>query len=84
MKRETKYTETEGNEIYRNETERKETKWNVHKNWKGMQFSETNIPKRNKTEYVETHYLKNTEQNLTTLGRGVHYYVLRKCFHADS
>jgi hypothetical protein len=24
-------------------------------------------------------YLKNTEQNLTTLGRGVHYYVLRKC-----
>jgi hypothetical protein len=24
-------------------------------------------------------YLENTEQNLTTLGRGVHYYVLRKC-----
>jgi hypothetical protein len=24
-------------------------------------------------------YLKNTEQNITTLGRGVHYYVLRKC-----
>jgi hypothetical protein len=43
------------NEIYRNETERNETKWNVHKNWKGMQFNETNIPKRNKTEYVETY-----------------------------
>jgi hypothetical protein len=28
-------------EIYRNETERDETQWNVHKNWKGMQFSET-------------------------------------------
>ena len=24
-------------------------------------------------------YLKNTEQNLTTLGWGIHYYVLRKC-----
>jgi hypothetical protein len=60
MKRETKYTETERNEmkrseIYRNETERNKTKWNVHKNWKGMQFSETNIPKQNKTEYVETY-----------------------------
>jgi hypothetical protein len=67
MKRETKYTETERNEmkrneIYqneakRNEAKRNEMKWNVHKNWKGMQFSETNIPKRNKTEYryVETY-----------------------------
>jgi hypothetical protein len=41
MKRETKYIETE-----RNLPKRNETKWNVHKNWKGMQFSETNIPKR--------------------------------------
>jgi hypothetical protein len=24
-------------------------------------------------------YSENTEQNLTTLGRDVHYYVLRKC-----
>jgi hypothetical protein len=70
MKRETKYTETEQNEmnrneiyqnemkrneIYQSETERNETKRNVHKNWKGMQFNETNIPKRNKTEYVETY-----------------------------
>jgi hypothetical protein len=69
MKRETKYTETERsemkrneiyqnemkrNEIYRNEMKRNETNWNVHKNWKGTQFSETNIPKRNITEYVET------------------------------
>ena len=66
MKRETKYTETERNEmkrseIYRNETERNETKWNVHKNWKGMQFSETNIPKRNKTEYVDKGNNKITE-----------------------
>ena len=58
MKRETKYTET--NETKRNVTKftaakRNETKWNVHKNWKGMQFRETNIPKRNKTEYVETY-----------------------------
>ena len=30
------------NEIYRNGT-----KQNVHKNWKGMQFSKTNIPKQN-------------------------------------
>ena len=37
------------NEIYLNETERKETKCNVHKNWKGMQFSKTNIPKQNKS-----------------------------------
>jgi hypothetical protein len=37
------------NEIYLNETERKETKCNVDKNWKGMQFSETNIPKQNKS-----------------------------------
>jgi hypothetical protein len=51
---ETERNEMKHNEIYRNETERNETKWNVHKNWKGMQFSETNIPKRNKTEYVET------------------------------
>ena len=77
MKRETKYTETEQNEmkrneiyqkrnetgrnemkrngIYQSETERNETKGNVHKNWKGMQFNETKIPKRNKTEYVETY-----------------------------
>jgi hypothetical protein len=70
MKRETKYTETEQNEmnrneiyqnemkrneIYQSETERNETKRNVHKNWKGMQFNETKIPKRNKTEYVETY-----------------------------
>ena len=56
----TKYTETERNEMKRNlpkrnRTEQNKTKWNVHKNWKGMQFSETNIPKRNKTEYVETY-----------------------------
>ena len=65
MKRETKWNEIYQNErkrnemkhnkIYRNETERNETKWNAHKNWKGMQFSEMNIPKRNKTEYVETY-----------------------------
>jgi uncharacterized UPF0160 family protein len=47
-------TKWNDNEIYRNETERNETKWNVHKNWKGMQFRETNIPKR---AYIET-YIK--------------------------
>jgi hypothetical protein len=45
-----KRSEMKRNEIYRNETER-----NVHKNWKGMQFSEMNIPKQNKTDYVETY-----------------------------
>jgi hypothetical protein len=66
MKRNEIYqNEMKHNEIYRNETkcnvtkftetERNETKWNVHKNWKGMQFRETNIPKWNKTEYVETY-----------------------------
>ena len=50
---ETERNEMKRNEIYRSETERYETKCNVHKNWKGMQFSETNIPKRNKTKYVE-------------------------------
>jgi hypothetical protein len=44
------------NEIYQNEAARNEAKWNVHKNWKGMQFNETNIPKQNKTEYVETYH----------------------------
>jgi hypothetical protein len=53
MKRETKYTEMKRNvakftkgKAKRNETwwnlpKRNGTKWNVHKNWKGMQFSET-------------------------------------------
>jgi hypothetical protein len=41
-----KYTETERNlpkrnEMKRNEIYRNETEWNVHKNWKGMQFTET-------------------------------------------
>ena len=48
-------SEMKRSEIYRNETERNKTNWNAHKNWKGMQFSETNILKRNKTEYVETY-----------------------------
>jgi hypothetical protein len=63
---ETERNEMKRNEIYQNETKRNETyrtlpkrngternKMKCTKNWKGMQFSETNIPKRNKTEYVE-------------------------------
>jgi hypothetical protein len=48
MKRKEIYqNETKQNEMKRNEIYQNETKWNVHKNWKGMQFSETNIPKWN-------------------------------------